>query len=1483
MVRGRGRKGMPTPVSSARACLAAEAGVALDEGVAVARRRAHAQTTSLHVVYALLLQPAGGGGSGSGAQSASSSILRDALLRVRSVAYSARMQLRALERCFGMALDRLPSSSGGQREGGGDEPPVSNSLMAAIKRSQANQRRNPESFHLYQQQQQQNAATGVVSTFSGVKVEMQQMVLAILDDPIVSRVFGDAGFRSVDVKFAILRPPPTILRFPRAAKCAPLFLCNFSAGDGFEAPVTARRIAFPFAPEVGQLCSDGGDENCRRIGDILSRKGGATNPMLIGVGAAEAAKDFAQAVERKNWAILPLEIRGIELVSIEKLVAEFSTGRCELSAVDARLMELEKEAAMPGVVVNIGDLKEMVECKAECDEHERCLISDLTRLLEVYQGRLWVMAWSATYETYMKFLSRHPLLDKDWNLQLLPITSVRSGMGSSLPRPPRNALKHYELDLKLGSDTCFSCLMNLNHAALCYSMMESFVPFGGFFPTACESKDIGSSVSPPASRCELCNDKYEEELSILLKGQSSSVCEKKKDTLPFWLQKANTTGLNNEYNAAQAKDDNGLLNAKSMELKNKWNEVCRQLHNCHTRKTVNYPEIPCTTYTSSISYKNRASSKVTEKPEDSQTLGNSLSISVGTQTVTMASQSISLPLVVESRKNDLLPKHQVRLSKSEQLQRVDLPYHQGDEHASPSSITSVATNLVLGNLPEPLSKEEKPAKEVQKSNVDKISSCLPSVDTAKRNVSDVRVAEFSCSSIKDYQAKSGYPVNPIHSFSQVSNGRASSYDKSPLLVSSSIMQNIDLSSYKSFCKSLIDKVGRQEEAVIAISQAIFRCKLDERRRGRLRRDIWLNFHGPDKMGKKRVAVALSELIHGSKDNLICIDLSYEDGVARPSSICAQQEVTEKNVQFRGKLNVDLIAEGLSKRSYSVVFLENVDKADFLVQQSLSQAIHTGKFPDSHGREFSINNAIFILTWGRTIDKNLAQGGDYSSFYEETILAAQCWQMKICLEACRETNSSSPKSSAVSFISIQKHSTSQVYLQSSSSSKRKVDLSDDCDRSYRKSMSSKRTHTMPKGFLDLNMPIEEVETEDDHNDSSSLKENYTSDNSEPWIKEFCDQVDATVNFTVFDFNALANNILEAINRTFRSTLGSEYLLEIDRKVMELLLAVAWSSEDRGPLDNWFEQVLGRSFRKMKHKNSQSSNNILKLVCEDALVEEHAPGVMIWHCVVLKVVIIAENYEEEAVTCLILLFKRAVGAFASIVMLQRTHQFQQYIKNSTPLCCTFWTGNGVTRASIDLRDNNRLAWRNKAAASPLLPSVALRIHKEAEKKRRERINAHFSTLRRLVPNSAKMDKACLLGRVIDQVKELNRKVTDISQVSRVPKEVNEVSVVECSISHNDDDDLYMKASVCCEDRPDLFAQLTEAFQKLRLRTIKAEVVSLGGRTHGAFLLCLEERKENACVSSFMESLRRALDAIASENKDEPSEFSSKRRRMMQIPRV
>ncbi|RRT85599.1 hypothetical protein B296_00002967 [Ensete ventricosum] len=1181
---------MPTPVSNARACLAAEAAAALDNAVTVARRRSHAQTTSLHVVYSLLSSTSSSSSS-SYSSSASCSILRDALSRARSAAYSPRLQFRALELCFGVALDRLPSGQRQNAEGGGDEPPVSNSLMAAIKRSQANQRRNPDTFHLYQQQQQQGATAGGTSSFSGVKVELQQLMLAILDDPVVSRVFGDAGFRSADIKLAILRPPPPILRFPRAARCPPLFLCNFSAGDGFEPALAPRGMAFPFAAAARQLSSDGGDENCRRIGEILARKSGGRNPMLVGVGAGEATSDFAQAIERQNWAILPLELRGIELVSIEKVVAELRTDHGDPVASNARLEEVGRKAESSGVVLNIGDLKGMVEGGAERDERESCLVSELTRLLEVYHGRLWVMGWSATYETYMKFLSRHPLLDKDWDLQLLPISSVRTGMGNSLPKPP--------------------------------SLMESFVPIGGGVPVEHESY----GVYPSVSRCEDCNDKYEQEVSIALKGKSASVDDQQNASLPFWLQKGSKVSLNDGFDAAklwfssvQAKDDATFFNAKIMELQKKWNVNCQRLHHsCQTNNADNFSAVPHVIDPSCVSNMGRAFNQNSENLDDTQSqrsFGISFPISVGTQKISTASQSISLPSVLEQRNKDLLSKLQVRPSKSEQPQLEQLQPHRGDDHASPSSVTSVMTNLVLGTPSEPVWKEGNPASHVQKIPLMEVSGCLPStkVDVIKQNVPDVPVKPLSFSGRRDSQARHTNPRDLSHSFSQVSKGCASACDR-PSHISSDAWRNLDLGSYKSFCASLIEKVGRQEEAAIAISQAIVHCRTGERHRGAsLRGDIWLSFHGPDKIGKKRAAVAIAEMLCGSKENFVHVDLSYQEGVARPSTICAQQEVNGNDAQFRGKMNVDHIAAELRKKPQSVVFLENVDKADFLVQDSLSQAINTGKFPDSHGREFSINNAIFILTSATIRGQTFSQRTDCNSFSEETILAAQCWQMKIFWEPSREAISSSLKSNKVSFASSQKPRKVQVYLRSGLASKRKLDMSDDCNSQYG-AVLAKRARKTSKEFLDLNLPIAEV-GEDDNNSSS--QEDYSkSENSGTWMEDSFNLVDATVNFSPFDFDALADSILNDISKIFCTAAGSGCILEIDTKVMEEILAVAWSSEDRGALNNWFERVLGRSFVESKHKHNPSSHNILRLVaCEDAIVAEHAPGVFLPSRIILN---------------------------------------------------------------------------------------------------------------------------------------------------------------------------------------------------------------------------------------------------------------------------
>ncbi|XP_073005099.1 transcription factor bHLH51-like [Typha latifolia] len=171
-------------------------------------------------------------------------------------------------------------------------------------------------------------------------------------------------------------------------------------------------------------------------------------------------------------------------------------------------------------------------------------------------------------------------------------------------------------------------------------------------------------------------------------------------------------------------------------------------------------------------------------------------------------------------------------------------------------------------------------------------------------------------------------------------------------------------------------------------------------------------------------------------------------------------------------------------------------------------------------------------------------------------------------------------------------------------------------------------------------------------------------------------------------------------------------------------------------------------------------------------------------------------------------------------------------------------------------------------------ALKVHCEAEKRRRERINRHLSTLRRMIPDANKMDKASLLGRVLDQVKNLKRRAEELGKGIKIPPEVNEV-IVECPAG---DEHQYLTASISCDDRPDLFADLIKAFHDLRLRTIQANLVSIGGRAQHVFVLCTNESNRTECLSSLKESIEEALARIATPDMM-CNNISSKRQRILE----
>ncbi|CAN4109030.1 unnamed protein product [Withania somnifera] len=177
--------------------------------------------------------------------------------------------------------------------------------------------------------------------------------------------------------------------------------------------------------------------------------------------------------------------------------------------------------------------------------------------------------------------------------------------------------------------------------------------------------------------------------------------------------------------------------------------------------------------------------------------------------------------------------------------------------------------------------------------------------------------------------------------------------------------------------------------------------------------------------------------------------------------------------------------------------------------------------------------------------------------------------------------------------------------------------------------------------------------------------------------------------------------------------------------------------------------------------------------------------------------------------------------------------------------------------------------------ITPEARAKNHKEAERRRRERINSHLHSLRTLLSCNSKTDKASLLAKAVQRVRELKEQTSQImqSETNNFPSETDEISV----LSSNDclaDGRLLIKASLCCEDRFDLIPDLIETLKSLGLSPLRAEMVTLGGRIRNVIVLAVDQKVSNNNESSLL-FVRDALRSIVQRSSNGTSERGKRRR--------
>jgi type VI secretion system protein VasG len=113
--------------------------------------------------------------------------------------------------------------------------------------------------------------------------------------------------------------------------------------------------------------------------------------------------------------------------------------------------------------------------------------------------------------------------------------------------------------------------------------------------------------------------------------------------------------------------------------------------------------------------------------------------------------------------------------------------------------------------------------------------------------------------------------------------------------------------------------------------------------------------GPSGVGKTETALALSDLLYGGEHNVITINMSEFQEAHTVSTLKGSPP------GYVGYGEGGVLTEAVRRRPYSVVLLDEIEKAHPDVLELFFQVFDKGRMEDGEGREIDFKNNIIILT------------------------------------------------------------------------------------------------------------------------------------------------------------------------------------------------------------------------------------------------------------------------------------------------------------------------------------------------------------------------------------------------------------------------------------------------------------------------------------------------------------------------------------------
>ncbi|RMF99428.1 MAG: ATP-dependent Clp protease ATP-binding subunit [Acidobacteria bacterium] len=193
-------------------------------------------------------------------------------------------------------------------------------------------------------------------------------------------------------------------------------------------------------------------------------------------------------------------------------------------------------------------------------------------------------------------------------------------------------------------------------------------------------------------------------------------------------------------------------------------------------------------------------------------------------------------------------------------------------------------------------------------------------------------------------------------------------------------------------QALSKRVIGQQEAIKAVAQ---RLRLNK---GPLKENFYkpdgvLLFLGPTGVGKTELAKAVAEFMFGDERKMIRIDMSeYADGTVGIEKLIGMPR------GIVGSERGGILTEQLRENPYTVLLLDEIEKASTYLMNLFLQAFDEGWITDGRGKKVYLSDAIIIMTSNlgsenfRKFEKPLGFGkkslGDIKAIKNEVLKAAE---------------------------------------------------------------------------------------------------------------------------------------------------------------------------------------------------------------------------------------------------------------------------------------------------------------------------------------------------------------------------------------------------------------------------------------------------------------------------------------------------------------